>query len=335
MTGSSPRDPMYPPGGGHIPVPPPKPRTRKPWYLRWWAIGIAIFVIVFVTAAITGANDTTRTGRPATTETAETAETAAQATSVAGTAAAATTVEPATSSRVRSGPTRHPPLTGTVRTHHTPTPPRRRVRVPGVPAKDVPDSALTPGAILPVAAGAVCVSGYSASVRDVPGSESEEAYARYGVPHVAYQHEVDHLVSLELGGSNAITNLWPEPYAGRWGARTKDSLENRLHSLVCSGSLTLASAQHQEATDWVRAYKKYVGERPERDTALSTTSRAPRTITPPNPGSSGCEPGYSPCLPIASDLNCDDISDSLKPITVTGDDPYGLDADGDGQACEP
>ena len=52
---------------------------------------------------------------------------------------------------------------------------------------------------------------------------------------VPYQHEVDHLISLELGGSNAIRNLWPEPYAGRWGARTKDVLENRLHDLVCEG----------------------------------------------------------------------------------------------------
>ncbi len=39
--------------------------------------------------------------------------------------------------------------------------------------------------------------------------------------HIPYAHEVDHLVSLELGGSNDIRNLWPEPSAGRWGARTR------------------------------------------------------------------------------------------------------------------
>jgi hypothetical protein len=49
---------------------------------------------------------------------------------------------------------------------------------------------------------------------------------------------------------------------------------------------------------------------------------------------SGCEPGYSPCLPIVSDLNCSDIPDSKKPIHVTGSDPYNLDADGDGLGCE-
>jgi hypothetical protein len=51
-------------------------------------------------------------------------------------------------------------------------------------------------------------------------------------------------------------------------------------------------------------------------------------------GGSGCEPGYSPCLPITGDLNCSDIPDSKKPIHVTGSDPYNLDSDGDGLGCE-
>jgi hypothetical protein len=96
----------------------------------------------------------------------------------------------------------------------------------------------------------------------VPESEKEAVYARYGVAHVPNAHEVDHLISLEVGGSNDIRNLWPEPYAGRWGARTKDVLENRLHDLVCSGRLSLQSAQHQEAANWVAAYKRYVGGTP-------------------------------------------------------------------------
>jgi hypothetical protein len=36
-----------------------------------------------------------------------------------------------------------------------------------------------------------------------------------------------------------------------------------------------------------------------------------------------------------TDLNCDDIDTAKKPVHVTGDDPYGLDGDGDGSACEP
>ena len=92
----------------------------------------------------------------------------------------------------------------------------------------------------------------------MPESEATAVYRRYHTAHVPYAHEVDHLVSLEIGGANAITNLWPEPYAGRWGARTKDVLENKLHDLVCAGRLRLKKAQHQEATNWVAAYRLYV-----------------------------------------------------------------------------
>lgn len=51
-------------------------------------------------------------------------------------------------------------------------------------------------------------------------------------------------------------------------------------------------------------------------------------------GGSGCHPSYRPCLPIVSDLDCGEIENSKKPITVVGDDPYRLDGDGDGLGCE-
>jgi len=129
----------------------------------------------------------------------------------------------------------------------------------GVPAADMPAPGLTPGIVLHVTVAQVCVTGYAGGVRNVTESEKEAVYARNGVAHVPYQHEVDHLISLDIGGSNDIRNLWPEPYAGRWGARTKDVLENTLHDLVCSRRLSLESAQQQEATNWVAAYLRYVG----------------------------------------------------------------------------
>lgn len=68
--------------------------------------------------------------------------------------------------------------------------------------------------------------------------------------------ELDHLVPLELGGSpDSPANLWLEPWAGRWGAHTKDRLENALHRLVCAGTITLAQAQHEIATDWMASYR--------------------------------------------------------------------------------
>jgi hypothetical protein len=217
--------------------------------------------------------------------------------------------------------------------------------VAGIPAVDVPNPTLTPGTVLTSTA-RVCVSGYASSVRDVPDSEKEAVYSEYGVPHVPYQHEVDHLVSLELGGSNRITNLWPEPYAGRWGARTKDVLENRLHELVCSGQLSLTFAQHIEATNWVAAYKRYVGRTPAAPSGSGSGGRSGSGGGSGSgvggSGSGGCTPGYSPCLVDhgGADYDCygggGDGPFFTQPgvtYTVSGGDPYGLDGNGDGKAC--
>ena len=214
------------------------------------------------------------------------------------------------------------------RRHPTPT----THPVTGVPGVDLPDRSLTPGVVLTTRTQQVCTPGYASSVRDVSSSESDAVYARYDVVHVPYAHEVDHLVSLELGGSNAIGNLWPEPYAGRWGARTKDALENRLHALVCSGRLSLHRAQRLEASNWVAAYRRFVGGTPT--VQHQTAPSAPAPSAPSTSSGGSCEPGYSPCLPVTSDLDCGDIPDSEKPIHVTGSDPYRLDGDGDGYACE-
>lgn len=49
-------------------------------------------------------------------------------------------------------------------------------------------------------------------------------------------------------------------------------------------------------------------------------------------GGGACAPGYSPCLPpYPPDVDCADVN---GPVTVTGSDPHGLDADHDGVACE-
>src|SRR5450759_1605772 len=72
-------------------------------------------------------------------------------------------------------------------------------------------------------------------------------------------YEEDHLIPLELGGAPSDPrNLWPEAYLvslsdGRSvGAHVKDQLENKLKALVCAGSLPLAVARQEIATDWVR-----------------------------------------------------------------------------------
>ena len=125
----------------------------------------------------------------------------------------------------------------------------------------LPDPTKTPGDTLDVTASDICVSGYSSKVRNVPQSEKDQVYQEYGISsHAPNSYEVDHLISLELGGSNSISNLWPESYTGDWNAHIKDKLENKLHDLVCSGTLDLKSAQQQIATNWIGAYQQYLGQ---------------------------------------------------------------------------
>ncbi len=116
----------------------------------------------------------------------------------------------------------------------------------------LPDSACTPGAIFPDATkDKICVPGYSSSVRNVPSAEKDQVYAEYGVAsHEPGQYEVDHLISLELGGSNDIANLWPEPASPTPGFHEKDKVENYLHDQVCSGAMSLQQAQVAIATNW-------------------------------------------------------------------------------------
>jgi len=154
----------------------------------------------------------------------------------------------------------------------------------------LPNARRTPGATNPAVSQAsirrtICVSGWTSTIRPsssyttaLKRSQLASGYAFHG-DLATSDYEEDHLISLELGGSpTAAANLWPEPYAPTLGAHKKDAIENRLHSLVCSGALPLKTAQHAIATDWWAAYQKYVGS------AVTSAPRpAPRPAAAPAP----------------------------------------------------
>ena len=128
----------------------------------------------------------------------------------------------------------------------------------------LPNPHLTPGEVIPgVGLDKVCTVGYTKQVRNVPESKKDHIYELYGITRVPGQYEVDHLISLELGGSNSMRNLWPESYfTVTWNARVKDGLEHELNRLVCTGKITLQEAQKAIATDWIAAYCKYYNHLP-------------------------------------------------------------------------
>jgi hypothetical protein len=122
----------------------------------------------------------------------------------------------------------------------------------------LPDSKLTPGDTFPGATAAdVCTPGWSTEHRHVTEEMRGQVYAEYGRTRGPDCCEVDHLIPLELGGSNEMRNLWPQPDAPRPGSPEKDQLENELHRLVCSGKLSLTDAQRCIATNWAACWAKY------------------------------------------------------------------------------
>jgi hypothetical protein len=130
-------------------------------------------------------------------------------------------------------------------------------------AGDLPDAALTPGLANPaLTRDVLCAKGFTTrNVRNVPAVEKREVYARYGIAcgrACGKQYEVDHLIPLTIGGSNDVTNLWPQSYRGEWSAHVKDRLENRLRHLVCSGMIELEKAQREISTDWIGMYRVWI-----------------------------------------------------------------------------
>jgi hypothetical protein len=118
----------------------------------------------------------------------------------------------------------------------------------------LPDPRCTPGSFDPAMTKArLCAPGYRTSTYRPPSSQT--SWAKYHVVEPAYgQHnvsgELDHLVPLELGGSNDMTNFWVE--AGKI-PNPKDAVENRLHAMVCAGTISLHTAQLDIAHDWITA----------------------------------------------------------------------------------
>jgi hypothetical protein len=103
-----------------------------------------------------------------------------------------------------------------------------------------------PGVIDPAQTMAtLCVPGYATAARVAAGRVSTDKanriYKRDGRTRVkGVCCEVDHLISLELGGTNDLANLWTQPWAE---AKAKDQLEDTLYRQMCAGIISLSEAQ--------------------------------------------------------------------------------------------
>jgi hypothetical protein len=141
----------------------------------------------------------------------------------------------------------------------------------------LPDQKITTGDAYPdVTKADICELHYVLGVRQPRFNDKVEAFANYGVSiHDREFYQVDPLIPVSLGGTNAMKNLWPQAYAGTRGAGAKDKLERQLRGLVCSDKLSLKAAQKAIASNWWTAYGRYMG-------------------LPIDPGSAGLDPWTPP-----------------------------------------
>ena len=131
----------------------------------------------------------------------------------------------------------------------------------------IPDPECTPGAYNPGLTidvlrdpefGTPCI-------RDQASSAAQKAktYAWYGIRRPRDNEgqtqtcELDHLISLELGGADTLDNLWPQcgpsdvALAERF-FKQKDMVENYLAAQVRAGTMELTDVQKGISSDWTQ-----------------------------------------------------------------------------------
>lgn len=140
-------------------------------------------------------------------------------------------------------------------------------------AADLPDLSLTPGATDPEVNQAnikdsICkVTHFTWTEAHMPPRDflqniEKEQLKQYGYTDPSMQHyQMDHLIPLSLGGSPTdLRNIWPQVLVTKWSARRKDYLEEHLHDMVCKNQISLKEAQEQIRSNWIEAYKQYLGD---------------------------------------------------------------------------
>lgn len=139
----------------------------------------------------------------------------------------------------------------------------------------LPDLTLSPGAMVTnVPLDKLTQRGYAnvigGGVRHTTQATKRRVFIKYfgRVPDNTSDFEIDHIVSLELGGADEEANLFPQSYKTfQWNAHTKDRLENRMAALVRweyktngteAATVLLHRLQSEILTNWTNAFGKYL-----------------------------------------------------------------------------
>lgn len=146
----------------------------------------------------------------------------------------------------------------------------------------LPDSKLTPGAVLTTDSKLICEAGYVKEIKAVAPEITAAVYKSYGITtQNTSKYQLDFLVPLELGGASVARNLWPQSTkTSPLNAALKDKLDAKLHELACTGKVSFADAQQAVSQNWAAAYVKYLGPLPKAANNSATTSSSSMGTAP-------------------------------------------------------
>ena len=74
-----------------------------------------------------------------------------------------------------------------------------------------------------------------------------QAYKNYSIDIQDKRYSLDHLVPLNLGGTNDVSNLWP---MNNIDFLVKKKIEENIFYCVCNGFIGLKEAQYILCNDW-------------------------------------------------------------------------------------
>jgi hypothetical protein len=160
-----------------------------------------------------------------------------------------------------------------------------------------------------------------------PSSKSKDTVLRQGV---------DKGTKLEPGSSVDLVVAVPLPRVPSVVGKSETSAVRRLKNAgfeVKKTTQTRTTGQDEVVLSQSPAGETRAKPNSVVRIVISNVQRSPDTGASRN-----CTPGYSPCLAPASDYDCRGGSGNgpkyTGPVRVTGSDPYDLDRDRDGKACE-
>ncbi len=125
-------------------------------------------------------------------------------------------------------------------------------------------------------------------------------------------------------------------------AAAKAAAEKAAADKAAADKAAVDKAAADQAAAAQAAAAKAAADKAAADKAAADAAAAalvPKPVPAAPQAQSNCDPNYSGCVPVASDVDCAGGSGNgpayvRGPVTVIGSDIYGLDSDKDGVGCE-